>query len=181
MKILYYHYILRLIIEKLLNICHSHTAVTILYRKMLHTGGEESNIQCIIVYDFMSSCETTTIGSNFVLGGGLISQGRLLGHYLPLKLYRLSLVYKLLGGAADQYHPPLTLLQTCGINLMFIQCICSSTVYSPITLYQHNFLAKVLLSLFSLILHYYFQHFPHMMSFLLPVLYRIIKTKYLNN
>jgi hypothetical protein len=37
---------------------------------MLHTGGEESNIQCIIVYDFMSSCETTTIGSNFVLGGG---------------------------------------------------------------------------------------------------------------
>jgi hypothetical protein len=29
-------------------------------------------------------------------GGGLISQGRLLGHF-PLKLYRLSLVYKLLG------------------------------------------------------------------------------------
>ena len=103
MKILYYHYIL-LIIEKLFNICHSHRAVTILHRKMLHTGGEESNIQCIIVYDFMSSCETTTIGSNFVLGGGGISQGRLLGHYL--KLYRLSLVYKLLGGAADQYPPP---------------------------------------------------------------------------
>ena len=34
--------------------------------------------------------------------------------------------------------PPLTLIQTCGINLMFIQCICSSTVYSPITLYQHT-------------------------------------------
>ena len=28
------------------------------------------------------------------LGVGLISQGRLLGHYFPLKLYRLSLVYK---------------------------------------------------------------------------------------
>ena len=68
MKILYYHYVL-LIFEKIFNICHSHRAVTILYRKMLHTGGEESNIQCIIVYDFMSSCEITTIGSNFVLGG----------------------------------------------------------------------------------------------------------------
>jgi hypothetical protein len=42
---------------------------------------------------------STTVGSNFVLGGGgLISQGRLLGHYFLLKLYRLSLLYKLLGG-----------------------------------------------------------------------------------
>jgi hypothetical protein len=30
--------------------------------------------------------------------GGLISQGRLLGHYFPLKLYRLLLVCKLLRG-----------------------------------------------------------------------------------
>ena len=49
---------------------------------------------------------STTVGSNFVLGGGgLISQGRLLGHYFLLKLYRLSLLYKLLGGGAEVLPP----------------------------------------------------------------------------
>jgi hypothetical protein len=36
--------------------------------------------------------ECTTVGSKFVLGGGgggLISLGWLLGHYFPLKLYRI--------------------------------------------------------------------------------------------
>jgi hypothetical protein len=45
---------------------------------------------------FQTKLGSTTVGSNFVLGGGGADcQGRLLSHYLPLKLYRLSLVYKL--------------------------------------------------------------------------------------
>jgi hypothetical protein len=54
---------------------------------------------------------STTVGSNFVWGGGLISQGRLLGHYFLLKLYRLSLLYKLLGGGAEVLPP--WLLRPC--------------------------------------------------------------------
>jgi hypothetical protein len=51
------------------------------------------------------------VGSNFVLGE-LISQGRLLGNYMPLKLHRLSLVYKFFfwGGAEDPRPPVATAL-----------------------------------------------------------------------
>ena len=49
----------------------------------------------------------TSVGSNFVLVG-LISQGRLLyiGHYFPLKLYRLMLVCKLFWRAPKHSPPP---------------------------------------------------------------------------
>ena len=60
-------------------------------------------------FSFRIYSEYTTVGSNFILrrgGEGLISQGRLLGHYFHLKLYRLSLVYKLWGrGGALPIHP----------------------------------------------------------------------------
>jgi hypothetical protein len=44
------------------------------------------------------------VGSNFVLEE-LISQGRLLGNYIPLKLHRLSLVYNFFGGGAENPRP----------------------------------------------------------------------------
>ena len=50
---------------------------------------------------FQTKLGSTTVGSNFVLGGGVISQGQLLCHHFPLKIDRLSLVYKLLGGGAE--------------------------------------------------------------------------------
>jgi hypothetical protein len=52
------------------------------------------------------------VGSNFVLGE-MISQGRLLGNYIPLKLHRLSLVYNLffLGGGLKTRDP--RLLRPC--------------------------------------------------------------------
>jgi hypothetical protein len=61
----------------------------------------------------------TTVRSNFVLRGGgrrLISQGRLLGHYFPLKLYRLSPVDKLLKGTVA---PP-RCLRPCFINYIIV-------------------------------------------------------------
>jgi hypothetical protein len=59
---------------------------------VLNIGSYSGNNQYIDI-------NSSTVGRNFVLGGGgLISQGRLLGHCFHLKLYRLSLVYKLLGG-----------------------------------------------------------------------------------
>ena len=52
-----------------------------------------------------------SVGRNFVLGE-LISQGRLLGNYIPLKLYRLSLVYNFfLGGGLKTPDP--RLLRPC--------------------------------------------------------------------
>jgi hypothetical protein len=50
-------------------------------------------------------------------GGGGISQGRLLGHYFPLKLYRLSLVYKLLGGDPPSPSPLSMALHECNAYL----------------------------------------------------------------
>ena len=62
---------------------------------------------------FSIYCLSTTVGSNFVLGE-LISQGRLLGNYIPLKLHRLSVVHKLLrGGGGRLKTPDHRLLRPC--------------------------------------------------------------------
>jgi hypothetical protein len=115
--------------------------------------------------------------------GWLISQEKFLGYYFPLKLYRLSLVYKLLGVLQTSTPPPPTLIQTCGINFMFIPCICPSTVYSPITLCQHTRSDKsfvfTLQSDSSLLLPTFSPNDVLFTSCSLS--HYIIKTKYLNN
>jgi hypothetical protein len=66
-------------------------------------------------------------------GGGLISQGQLLGHlYFPFKLYRLLLVYKLLGGGGLQLPP--WLLWPCSLIALFHHAMTSYyvSIYTPL-------------------------------------------------
>jgi hypothetical protein len=70
------------------------TLVVVEYIRIYAVLIKIENLKLLVTY--LDKSEITNVGSNFVFGGGgLISQERLLGHHFPLKLYRLSLVYKL--------------------------------------------------------------------------------------